>query len=239
MKLFKAGDVITNENKQSILDSKRLDGVSNALNNVKKELEKCHQEYEDTVIRNHENLNLIEIEHRKKLETLRFETEGLEKRKKEALAPLEEKWKTLADFNEILIKKEEELKKNKAEVEEMKELLENRLTDVNGRLVDMERNIKLQGITQQGIDAQKEQVALQVKNMNRALEESLVKNKQNEEKMKKREAKAELIEKSLDSKEKDLKKIEASFVERETAIKDKYDTLLLAIEEAKKKGITI
>jgi hypothetical protein len=55
----------------------------------------------------------------------------------------------------------------------------------------------------------------------------------------KRETKADLIEKALDSKEKNLRKIEASFAEREIAIKDKYDTLLLAIEEAKKKGITI
>jgi hypothetical protein len=167
MQLLKTTDVISNTNQQAIIDSKRLDGVSGALNNVKKELEKYKEEYENTLIRNSENLSLIETAHLKKLDALRIETEGLEKRKEEALAPLEEKWRIVADFNESLIKKEEELKKEKGEVEETKELLENRLTDANDRLSDMERNIKLQGITQQGIDAQKEQVALQAKNMNR------------------------------------------------------------------------
>jgi len=234
MKLFTSTEVLSKRDEQSLKELKRLNTVNKTLDTKRKELDSIKIEFEETLNRNKNSFQKEELEHQAKIITLKTEVEGLEKRRKKALIPLSERWNQLADINESLIKKEEELKVKEEAVEEIKDMLEERLTAVADREQEADRLGKIQAVAQSGINTQKEQVKKQAKEMANIIDKSLIDIKNKEDVLLKEKVIQEIKEKELKDKEIKLNEIEKGFANRERAIKDKYETLGLAIEEAKK-----
>jgi chromosome segregation protein len=235
MELFKANEIKSNQEQQALLQAKRLSGITLALNKLKEETESAQKEYENTLIRNSDNLRNIEITHETKIKEMTEEVLSLEQRKALALLPLEEKERELKVEAESLKKKEKDIENIKEDLKETRNLLEEKLTETEEKFEDLNRMKKLQEVSQTGLNTQREQVSLQAKSIDKLTEEALLKIKTREAELNKKETELNLIKKALDSKEESFIKREQELENKDIALIDKYNNLIIATDEARKK----
>lgn len=237
MKLFSPLEVNTSKEKQISTDIQRLASVSKELIRKRQELEKLNLEFEISGERQNLQWEKDKAENAKICNALIAEVQILEERKRQALLPLTEKWKEIEVIEKKLKEKEEELIIKEDNLDSKIELLEEKLTTIGEREIDADKLGKQQMIAQEGIDAQKEQIALQAKQMNESIIKASGEQKAREQAISRLESSIKLRELAVKSREAELSKIEAGFESREKAIKDKYDTLNRTINRIKNKKI--
>ena len=231
MKLFTTTEVRNDKERQITADMSRLDSVNDELVRKRKELSFLEQEFNLTLESQHEIWRKESSEYITKINDLKTQVEQLEVRKKSSLTPIETQIEELDKVSKIIDSRETSLKEKEEEFEEKVNLLEDKLTKVSEQEREADRIIKLQANAQKGIDLQKEQITKQARDLSETMQKSILENASQERKLKKLEVELSLKEKALSDKELKLIKIEQGFVERERAIKDKYETLQRSIKQ--------
>lgn len=163
--------------------------------NVK--LARAEADFNATLARNRTVWAIEEQEHADSLKSMREEVETLEKRKEQALIPIyvykEEADKLVAEAQNILRKAKEKDEQS----EFLQEKLMEKLTEVSDRESIVAMTEKKQQIAQEGIDIQKEQTKLGVKQLSVAMTAFHEKQEREEANLVERKKEVYLIEVSL------------------------------------------
>lgn len=225
MKLFSTTEVITNKENQLHRDIVRIDSIKKELTSKRLLLQKLETEFEETLKRQRENWLKEENKYIESKNAIEKETEELEKRKKQALIPLEEREKVISEHeNEIKNILAELERKNEDFVNNI-EALEKRLEEVSEREQEAERISKIQLKKKEGIEIQQELISNQSKDFNDMMTKAIADISKKSSVLSKKETELLLKETALKDKELELGKIEKGFADREKAIIDKYNTL--------------
>jgi chromosome segregation ATPase len=225
MKLFSALDVASKRENIAVAETKRLDTVSKELLRKRTELQKLDVDFDfATNTRNEQWIKDTE-EHTVKIDALKAEVARLEERRKQNLFPLEEKFEQVDAIAKKLAIKEAKFKEKEEDFESRSEFLQEKLTELSEREAHADKLGKLQSVSQQGIDSQKAQIALQAKEMSKVIEDNLREIGMRNNAIARREGIASLQEKHLVDREKEIAKTLASFVDRETKLQDQYRML--------------
>jgi len=225
MKLFTPVEVLTTKEKQTEINLKRAITVDSALE-VKRKLLNDIQLETDIALARQANVLAEEKEAQSvKIRELKSEVINLEQRKKEALIPITAKWQELEEYNSKVKAEKLEIDMLRVKYQVNLELLEEKLSEVGERELNVIDNEKRQKIAQWGIESQKEVITNQSKELNRRLAEYQASTEAREIDLTTKQTKLALKEQELETKEKELKNIEKGFIDRERSLQDRYATL--------------
>lgn len=231
MKLLKPTDLTKEKDKQLAINAKRSVELDSELMRKRHEIEKANLEFEVNLEKSRAEWEKEKEEYITSVNSLKREVELLEDRKKDALVPIDDRWKEVEQADRIVKGKEAEVESKIEALNDSVELLQSKLTNVAEReLKCQEREVK-QINSQLGIDQQKEQVSNSSKLINEQIIKATEDFKLKEKEFNLREAILETREKLVISKDIELNKIEKGFIERERQIKDRYATLERAEKE--------
>ena len=231
MKLFTVAQQVSSREAITTSEIKRLDTVNKELTKKRHELEQLEADFVVLIDRQREQLEVLQSKNIKELNTFTSQVQVLENRKQQALIPLEVEAKKLDTEHKGLSLWEARLKERQEEIEEQAEILQERLSEVSGRESDVNHIAKKQVISQQGIDAQRAQVALQSKEMSNAMVSTIAEFNTRDSSISRRETVSSLKEEQLASKEKEIIARENDFARREALLADRYAMLERTIKQ--------
>jgi chromosome segregation ATPase len=232
MKLFSSTEVITNKQQQTVSDIHRVKEVNELLEKRRKELRELEVDFDYVLEQQQNKWEEEKARNNKEINDLKSQVMQLEARRKQNLLPLEQQSEELDALKKKLAKKELDLAKKEEEMDEKLELLEEKLSEAEDREQELDRQYRLHAMAQEGIASQKANIALQAKELNSKLNDAFKEDKLRKNEILRLQATLDLKEKALQDKEKELKKIEAGFADRERAIKDRYETLQRTIAQS-------
>lgn len=234
MKLLTPLQTINKKENEIALNLSRSLELQKELDKKKIDLEKLNIEFEivnrkQQQIR--EEFNETSI---KELEIFNQDVKDLENRKKDALVPLDEKWKELDKAEELIKKREENLKIKEEEVISKIELLEEKLDDLAEKQKIVDEMSLNQAEKQRGIDSQRKQIKLQSESLNSLISKHSIEEENRLKYINTKEAELNSKAIVLESLDKDLKTREQALKDKETQIQDKYETLQRTINRINK-----
>ena len=191
MKLLTPTQQVSDKEKMTVINIKRSMDLDKELERKQRALEKVNIEYEIAIQRQTISLETEKGGYISQINALKEEVKLLEERKKEALAPLSEKEKELEKINEIIKKEKKRLNDKEQLLDENCELLMTKLTEVEDRELSANDMSQKQVLAQQGIDSQKEQIALQAQQFNDFAQKAIEDFKTKENYLNTKEAKIE------------------------------------------------
>lgn len=220
------------ENAQQELRSSQLDQV---LKDKRKEINDLDIQLVNSLSeigrRNYDEENMW----KEKIDVLTREVEALESRRKSALVPLEEREKEVQNRESALLKREEIIAIKESDVEQTREILENKLDAISEREQDATNYSVNLNNREFAIQLQEKQIGERMAGLTIILQESYDEMQKAQAENAQRKAILKGRDVSIAEREKNVDMQEASFANREKAIVDRYKTLLSAISETKLK----
>ena len=215
-------EVRQNEDLKKIIRAKELDDVINKKNI---ELARSEADFNATLARNRAKWALEEEEHAKRLKDMEAELKPLEQRKQQALIPIEV-YKQQADVKMLEAEKYlQTLLTREAEIDDLKELLDEKLTEVSDRENQVAMEEKRQKNALLGIETQQEETKKGVQRLSEDMIMFHEKQEREEASLLQRKKEVTLAEISFKAKTDKLKRdIEALNI-RELQVKDERETL--------------
>lgn len=174
-----------------------------------------------------------------KIRVLTQEVEALESRRKSALLPLEEREKKVQDRESVLLKREENLAIKESDVEQIRELLEDKLDTVSEREEEATKYSITLNNREFAIQLQEKQISERMNALTDTLKESYGEIQKAKTQIAEREAFLKGRDVSITERERNVDIKEASFANREKAITDRYNMLLRTITETNLKDNVI
>ena len=172
---------------------------------------------------------------KEKIAVLTREVDALESRRKSALVPLEEREKSVQDREGVLLKREEMVLIKETDLEQTKELLEDKLDAISEREQEATDYSVTLNNREFAIQLQEKQISERMKALTDILQESFNEIQKAQAEAAQRKAVLKGRDVSITEREKNVELQEASFANREKRIVDRYQTLLRAINETKLK----
>jgi len=173
---------------------------------------------------------------KEKINTLTIEVEALESRRKSALVPLEEREKQVQDKDSALSKREETIAIKETDLEQTREILEDRLDAVSEREQDATKYSQILNNREFAVQLQEKQIAERMKALTDILRESYEDIQTAKTEAAQRKALLKGRDVSITERERNVEMQEKSFANREKSIVDRYLTLQRAITEVNLKN---
>lgn len=230
MKLLTPTDVRTNNEKRLTINLKRSSDLDGELLRKKQQIEKLDADFKLSIERQRIDFDEEKSEHHKKINELLREVEILEKRKEQALLPINDKLALIEKAQDLLIDRENNIQKKEYQLEESLQSLQDRLDEVTEREQEADRILTKQYSQQKSLDNQKEELAKQTKLLNELL---ITSNDEFNKKMlilNTKEAEIDSKLNLIEIKESSIKTKEKQLIIKEKGLQDRYATLERSIK---------
>lgn len=221
------------ENVNQELRAQELDTLIRAKRKELEDLDKqVLSSFSEKATKNYEEEELW----KEKIRQMTEEVENLERRKKIALVPLEQREKEVEDKISALSKREELVAIKESDIESTKEILQRRLDEVSEREQEAtDYSITLNN-RRFNIEFQEAEMKRNMEAITKIIAESLVEADKARAEAARRKAILKGRDVSITEREKNVEMQEASFANRERKITDQYQSLLRAITETNLKN---
>lgn len=225
LKLFNPGAATTQAKERKDKDNARIVEIQELVAKKLRDLADVEKQFDDTFQRQRNQWAAEEQEHQNVMLEKTKKVEQLEERRKASLVPLTVRGKELENVASALTLREERAAKRDKELNEKSALLEHRLDEVGEReqqCKTRETTIKSQEI---GIQMQAQDLLKGSELLNGAIVKAQADDKKAKEGLDTHEKILWSRESVIGERERKVAEMEASFVNREKAIRDKYATL--------------
>lgn len=235
MKLLNPSQANATLQKSAERDSKRAIELQDLIVGKYKELGSIEVLFEETLARQKAAWAEEEQEYKNAIDVLLREVRVLEKRRKDALIPLTTRAEELENIAKLLTVREAKAIEDRKEVEELKDLLQQRLDEVGERDLRLNELSATLARREVGIASQEQDIRTNSERLTKAIQDATLEIAAAEQILATEKLKVETERDHIKQREQEVDIKEAGFDARERAIQDRYETLQRAIAEAAKK----